>query len=76
MGGGVIEFHAGMVSDRLSAVNHISSITEIAICYRHSGARVSANYDVQLHIGESRDSRFSPAGGPGMTRELVRWRSP
>jgi hypothetical protein len=33
---------------------------------RHSGARVSANYDVQLHIGESRDSEFD-ASHPGMT---------
>ncbi|SDS90496.1 hypothetical protein SAMN05444158_3632 [Bradyrhizobium canariense] len=26
---------------------------------RHSGARVGVNYDVQLHIGESRGHKFS-----------------
>src|ERR1700730_11540422 len=31
------------------------------------GAR-SANYDVQLHIGESRDSGFAPSVHPGMTK--------
>src|SRR5882724_3031722 len=36
---------------------------------RHSGARVKqANYDVQLHIGESRDSGYGPSDHSGMTR--------
>jgi hypothetical protein len=35
----------------------------------HSGARRDANYDVQLHIGESRDSGF--ASRPGMTLEYL-----
>jgi hypothetical protein len=34
------------------------------------GAR-SANYDVQLHIGESRDSGSGPADHPGMTTHVA-----
>jgi len=30
------------------------------------GHRVAMNYDVQLHIGESRDSGFGSADRPGM----------
>ncbi len=36
----------------------------------HFGARQARTSDVRLHIGESRDSGFSPAGCPGMTRRV------
>src|SRR5450759_1468375 len=34
---------------------------------RHSGAREARTSDVQLHIGESRDSGSGPSDHPGMT---------
>jgi hypothetical protein len=41
---------------------------------RHSGARVKrANYDVPLHIGESRDSGSGPSDHLGMTKRLDRF---
>src|SRR5450756_880349 len=50
---------------------------------RHSGARVSANHDVQLHIGESRDSpmrncasevwSFGPSRNDGEDHGFAGW---
>jgi hypothetical protein len=37
---------------------------------RHSGARIAQTSDVQLHIGESRDSGFDASHRPGMTTEF------
>src|ERR1700744_5912367 len=36
----------------------------ISSSYRHSGARASANFDVRVHIGESRDSGFARSPAP------------
>src|SRR5579863_9922834 len=43
----------------------------IAVLMRPSfrGDAIASNYDVQLHIGESRDSGSGPSDHPGMTKD-------
>src|ERR1700681_4003545 len=55
---------------KVPAALAVSFVMCTSIFFRHSGARGARTSDVQLHIGESRDSGSGPADHPGMTFTL------
>jgi len=68
--------HRGHLPFRIGSVSSATGLVLLPLHGRHSGAPEGRTSDVQLHIGESRDSGFDaePVIGPRFAR--TRWHRP